>query len=85
MTEVLYLVVHNLGGVSGPHKVKWDVGLREYYDEYGDFSTDGVDTFSYQISRKHFTDKSEAKAFVSGIKWFLESQSRRYLENLEWL
>jgi hypothetical protein len=85
MSKTKYIVVYNLGGVSGPYTVNYCEDSEWWWDTEGDVGSSGNDEISYDISTKHFDSKKDATFFVEGIKWFMGMTGKRWSENLEWI
>lgn len=73
---MIYVVQWNLGGLTGPIKIKWNDEAECYVSECGEFCYDPDKPADSRIWYKWFSNLIEANAFVDGCKftteWFRE-------------
>ena len=76
MNEVLWVVQWNLGGFTGPFKVKWCDDMEYYVSECENFIFDPVDCIREGMWQVSFRKKRDAEMFTEGCHF-----TRRWLKS----
>jgi len=80
MNDVLWVVQWNLGGFTGPYKVRWCEDSVCYVSDCGNFLFDPVNCITDGCWQTSFVKKSDAEMFAEGCH-FTRSWLKSRLED----